>query len=96
MTEETNWIPGLVAGCIGLSIGLIAAWRLRAASSPQSSLTRRDQEAEWEAVKAQLLEAQVAERNDPLQAHHRYALEQRAAILLKERHMAECLRPSRS
>ncbi len=93
MTEETNWIPGLVAGGIGLSIGLIAAWRLRAAPSERSSLTRRDQEAEWDTLKAQLIEAQAAERNDPQQAHHRYALEQRAALLLKERQMADLSPP---
>ena len=93
MTEETNWIPGLIAGGIGLSVGLIAAWRLRQVPGSQSNLTQRDQSAEWDAVKAQLIEVQTAEQLDPQQAHNRYALEQRAAVLLKERHMTETSSP---
>ena len=93
MTEETNWIPGLIAGAVGLSIGVIGAWRLRTAPGSRAEVQLRDQVAEWNTLKAQLLEAQSAEAQDPQQAHNRYALEKRAAILLKERHMAESTPP---
>ena len=96
MTEETNWIPGLIAGGAGLALGLLAAWRLRGSSKRTNTLERRDLEAEWTSLKIQLLEARSSEQNQPEQAHHRYALELRAAELLKERHVAESSSPEPS
>ena len=93
MTEETNWIPGLIAGGVGLSLGILAAWRLRSAPARAEDLEQRDLDAEWNSLTAQLLEAQSNEQHQPEQAHHRYALELRAAELLKERHVAESSSP---
>ena len=87
MNGETQWLPGLIAAALGLGLGLFAALRMSAVKRSQTSLKLRDQEAGWESLRAQLLEAKAAEANDPEQARHRYTLELRAAELLKDQDM---------
>ena len=57
MTEPTNWIPGLIAAGVGLSVGIFAAWRLRGSATPDAvALTVRDRQAEGDDLRNQLIE----------------------------------------
>jgi len=96
VTEPTNWIPGLIAAGVGLSVGIFAAWRLRGSATPDAALTVRDRQAEWDDLRNQLIEARANELVEPEHAHHRYALELRAALLLKELSMSETETPEPS
>ena len=89
MSSETNWVPALIAAGAGLSVGLVAAWRLRRAGKQTSQLDARDAQAEWLNISDQLRRAQAQEATDPEVAHHRYALELRAARHLMEQALTE-------
>jgi len=90
--SPVDWLPGLVVLAVGLVLGGVLVWRMRAVGPavavplPPSGLERRDLLGKRDALFRQLaeLEDTAAKRSPTQLARERYALELDAARVLRE------------
>jgi len=85
-----DWLPGLVALAVGVGLGGLYVWRMRAGTSPapasEPPLERRDLLGKRDVLVRQLVELEdTATKRTPEQlARERYALELEAARVLRD------------
>jgi tetratricopeptide (TPR) repeat protein len=86
-----DWLPALVALAVGLGLGAVYVWRMRAASGPAAPppdlpLARRDLEGKRDVLLRQLVELDdtAAKRTPEQLARERFALELETARVLRD------------